>query len=317
MRNLSKRFICILLATIAVAGNVFSEVPAFTDSAVQVIDTTVVSGKLNDNVKLRNISSASNFSVTVNAWNAKENKWIELGTGKLKGFGDECTVRKNLSAGRLKNYEYFALTSTAGVQFRVEMVKNNNDLFLYLQDDVELDESHSFEIDATTVSGKFKDQVKIAGGATLRSAAAFKIYGYNSESERGNFCNLIIIKGAKDSDGEEFASGGVPFSSFRYIKVVALDGKDYRHSEKISSHDLVITVWESNNSAPPAQQNPIASTPQDSTPKTPENSAPKESTSSNAEAASESESKKSSNASVVPPNAVPKKFRAFVESSLN
>jgi len=239
-----KKIIFLLASIFAFAGYSFGEAPAFDNPKAFIIDSTKIPGKIKDSVKLKNVSSASDFSVKVSAYDEKSASWIVFGHGLLKGLGDTETVN-SLDKKRIKlaNYRYFAITTDSENAFKYSCSKGNNDLHVWFYDDRNIDESHFTVIDSSSV-GKFEDNVKLVGGPNLKSAASFKIYAYNDESEEKKAGTVAILKGAKDTDTYDTASNGVPFSSFRYFKIVSREEKDFKYLVKCESNDLIIIVNE-------------------------------------------------------------------------
>ncbi|WP_407427698.1 hypothetical protein [Treponema sp.] len=239
-----KKLIAILAVLSAFAGVLSAQVPEFPDEKAYIIDSSKIPGKIRDSVKLRNVSSFSDFVVTISAYDEQSKKWVEFGKGRLKGLGDTETVnsvdRKNI---KLANYNYFAISNDSNGEFKYSASKGSNDLHIWFYDAKNIDESHCQVFDVKMLGG-FRDKVKLVGGVTLKSAASFKIYGYNDENETKKAGTVAILKGYADTDSYDTASNGVSFSNFKYIKVVSREEKDFKYSAKCERNDLIITIDE-------------------------------------------------------------------------
>ncbi|MCR4823203.1 MAG: hypothetical protein K5873_10075 [Treponema sp.] len=239
-----KKLIAIIAASLTFAGFAFAEAPAFSDPNAFIIDASKMPGKIKDNVKLKNVSSAADFKITVSAYDEKAGTWIIFGEGELKGLGDTETIKSvNKKLIKLANYNYFAITTDSKNAFKYSSSKNHNDLHIWFYDDRNIDESHFTVIDKNQI-GTFKDNLKLVGGQSLKSASSFKIYAYNDEADSGKSGTIAILKGAGDTDTYDTASNGLPFSSFRYFKIISREEKDFKYSAKCERNDLIITVEE-------------------------------------------------------------------------
>jgi len=98
-----------------------------------VIDSESVRGDLEDNVKIYNNTTRTGISFTVYVYDSKKKKWIEYGTGNLKGPGDSDNIRSRLS-GDLDDYRYFAIQALDKRNYKYSFEKKRNDLYIYIAD---------------------------------------------------------------------------------------------------------------------------------------------------------------------------------------
>ena len=238
-----KKIIAILAASLALAGSIFAEAPSFNDGTAYVIDTTTLSGTMKDNVKVTNVSaSAANFDVTILAYDEDSKAWIIFGKGHLKDLATTDTIKSlNKKVVKLANYKYLAIKTSADNPFRYSVVKDHNDLNIWIYDDKEIDESH-FKVFDMTMLPTFSDNLRIVGGENLRSAASFRILVYNDEADEEKSGTIAILKGAKDVQTFEATAKGQKYNMFKYIKIISREEKDFKYTVNVAKNDLVVTI---------------------------------------------------------------------------
>lgn len=96
-----------------------------------VIDSFSVRGSLKDQVRLMNRSTDINISFKVHLHDPKTNTWIDYGTGTLTKINDTDFINSDLE-GKLKNIRYFAIAPIHGNEYKYEIAKTNNDLYIYI-----------------------------------------------------------------------------------------------------------------------------------------------------------------------------------------
>lgn len=235
-----------IIATLAVLFSLtglFAEIPAFTDETAFVIDSTKVNGTIKDNVKVTNVSStAANFDVTIFAYDEETKSWIIFGKGHLKGLTDTDTIKSlNKKLIKLANYNYFAIKASVDNPFKYSVAKANDDLKIWIYDDKAIDESH-FKVFDVTMLPEFADNLKIVGGDTLTTPATFRILAYNDENDEKKTGTIALLKGARASNTYKTTSNGQKFNTFRYIKIISREEKDFKYTVNVEHNDLVITV---------------------------------------------------------------------------
>lgn len=239
-----KKIVTVLVAGLALAASTFAKAPAFYDSSAYVIDTSESSGKMKDNVNITNVSSsAANFDINIFAYDEKMKFWIWFGQGHLKGLGDGDSVESlNKKLIKLENYRYLAIKTSVDNAFTYSFAKNKGDLNVMLFDDREIDESH-FQLFDVSMLPKFSDNLLIVGG-TLKKPASFKILVYNDENEEPKEAMVAVLKGAKDKRYFAVTPTGKKFNTFKYIKIISREEKDFKYTFNIEKNDLVVTVSE-------------------------------------------------------------------------
>ena len=238
-----KKLIAILALSLAFAGALFAEIPAFSDEKAFLIDSTTIPGTMKDNVKITNGSmSAANFDVTIFAYDEDANGWIVFGKGHLKSLGDIATIKSmNKKLIKLANYKYFALKTSADNPFVYTVVKDKNDLNVWIYDDREIDKSH-FKLFDLTMLPSFSDNLKVVGGDTLRAASLFEIQVYNDEAEEEKSGTYVIVRGKKSTENFKTTAKGQKYGDFHYLKIISLEEKDFKYTINVASNDLIVTI---------------------------------------------------------------------------
>jgi len=108
-----------------------NSLPAFNKPNSFVFDSNSVRGKLEDNIRLCNLSKNADISFTVYLYDSKSKTWKVYGTGKLKGPGDTDFISSKLS-GELKYYRYYAIQALDKRNYRYSFEKKRDDLYIYI-----------------------------------------------------------------------------------------------------------------------------------------------------------------------------------------
>ena len=239
-----KKLLGLISLGLALMGQVIAETPEFDNPKAFIIDSSKIPGKIKDSVKLKNVSSASNFVISISAYDEKSATWVLFGEGVLKELGDTETIDSvNKKKVKLANYTYFAVTTNSENDFKYSVSKAHNDLHIWFYDNRNIDESHFVVFDKEQI-GTFKDNLRLEGGLNLKSAASFKVYAYNDEADANKAGTIAILKGPRDTDTYGDTNAGIPFKTFRYFKIVSREEKDFKYSARIQRNDFIITVDE-------------------------------------------------------------------------
>ena len=78
-----------------------------------------------------NKSSELNISFKVYVYDPKTNIWLYYGVETLRKLNDTAFIRSGLE-GKLRNYRYFAIESMDNRDFKYEITKTRNDLYIYV-----------------------------------------------------------------------------------------------------------------------------------------------------------------------------------------
>lgn len=98
-----------------------------------VIDTASVSGSMKDRIRLINKSTKTDIEFTIYAHDQSDNTWFSFGTGALKWVNDTAFIKSKFN-GKLKNYRYYAIEALDGNNYRYEIKKTRNDLYISILD---------------------------------------------------------------------------------------------------------------------------------------------------------------------------------------
>ena len=111
----------------------YQQLPTIDIPNTYVIDTASISGKMEDNIRLINKSKNSNIEFMVYAHDQSDNTWFSFGVGTLKGTNDTDFIDSKFS-GILKNYRFYAIEALDGKNYRYEISKERNDLYINILD---------------------------------------------------------------------------------------------------------------------------------------------------------------------------------------
>ena len=109
------------------------EQPTINIPHTYIIDSYMVQGNMEDNVRLISKSQKPDISFKVYIHDPETMTWIIYGTALLTGFDDTSFVRSGLS-GDLDSYRYFAIEASDGQEYKYEFKKLRNDLYIYIFD---------------------------------------------------------------------------------------------------------------------------------------------------------------------------------------
>lgn len=240
-----KKIIASLVGFLALAGSLFAEVPVFDKNPnAYIIDKQELNGELKDNVEVVNVSTATNFEVTVYGWHEIRKEWLEFGKSRLYGIGDKQKIRPIDRYNRsLQTFRYFAIDTSANVKFKCSSVAANKDLHIWFYDDREIDTSHNKVFDLTLLPS-FSDNLKLVAGKNFNIGASFTIEVYNDDSESPKAGTVAILKGAKDTDTYSKTNTGKKYSDFHYLRIISREEKDFKYTANVNHNDLIITVNE-------------------------------------------------------------------------
>ena len=240
-----KKIIAILVAGFALAGNIFAEPPVFDKNPnAYIIDKQELKGELNGNVEVVNVSTESNFEVTIYGWHEIRKEWLEFGKSRLYGIGDKQKIRPIDKYNRsLQTFRYFAVDTSVKKNFSYSVVAANKDLHIWFYDDREIDTSHNKVFDLTLLP-PFSDNLKLVAGKNFKVGASFRIEVYNDANEENKAGTIAILKGAKDTDTYSKTNTGKKYGEYHYLKIISREERDFKYTVNVNHNDLIITVNE-------------------------------------------------------------------------
>ena len=234
-----KKAILCFLSIFMVTFSFAQGLPEFTKGPAYVFDSQAIAGKANDALKVKNLSSAKNFGITVYGY--KNDTWVNIATGFLKKLGDTDSLKCDY---KVKKFRYFAVTTNSQYDFAFIIAKSHNDLNLIFTDEKDYSEKVDAAqvFDTKAISEKFKDNIKIRGGNGIEQGSVFYVYG--SENADGPFTKItgLALKDDDDSDTSDTCYTGKELSNYRYIKIISSDEKDFNYSLSKNHNDLIISV---------------------------------------------------------------------------
>lgn len=192
-------------------------------------------GKLSDEIHIYNATHLSGMSVSVEGYIEKKGTWQMLGTVKLKGPSSDEEIEKTLK----KKYSKFAVKPSVSEPVRVSAKIDDEYLVIHLLSEETID-SNAEVLDAATVPGKFKDNVRFISQISDTNAC-FDLYARKSGAEPWQKVGCALLKKREDTD---FVKSALvePVSSYSQFTVLAHNGKSYTYKLSKSSNDLYITV---------------------------------------------------------------------------
>lgn len=224
-------------ALFALAAAVFAQ-PVFDDPRATVIDISAVPGTAKDEIRVINASREAQMSVAVSVYYAKKQRWDPYGTADLVSVDDTDMISSKLS-GKLKRYSHVAIVPSASSPLEFGVAKAHNDLYIYVISKETVDDS-AFVVDTLSVPGKFKDNVKVKN-MSEDSNMGFDVYARKTEADAWQKVGTAFVKSAGD---EDFVWSILPddVANYRFIAVLAHNGKTYAYEASKKNNDLYITV---------------------------------------------------------------------------
>lgn len=238
-----KKLLSSALVLLALAGGILTaEAPVFDKPNAYIIDTKTISGELKDHVKVTNVSQTSNFEVSIFGWHEVRQEWLEFGKTRLYSLGDKQTIKSVDKYNRaLSKFRYLAVANSEDKKFKYSLAAAKKDLNIWFYDDREIDPSH-FKVFDTTILPQYSGDLKIIAGKNLIGGASFRIEAYNEKDEEAKTGTTAVLKGAKASESFETASNGKKFGTYKYIKIISREEKDFNYTANVHKNDLIITV---------------------------------------------------------------------------
>ncbi len=224
-------------ALFALAAALFAQ-PVFDDPRATVIDIAAVPGKAKDEIRVINASREASLGVAVSVWNAKKKRWEAYGTADLVSVDDTDMISSKLS-GKLKRYSHVAVVPSSSSPLAFGVAKAHNDLYVYVISNETVDDS-AFLVDTLAVPGKFKDNVKIKN-MSADSRMGFDVYARKTEADAWQKAGTAFVKSAGDEDSV-WSILPDDVANYRYIAVLAHNGKSYAYEASKKNNDLYITV---------------------------------------------------------------------------
>jgi hypothetical protein len=122
---------CILISCTSLGSLEYPE-PEFDKPSSYVIDALKVKGSYKDNIRLFNESSDSKMNFNVYLHHPGTHEWVFFGTGELKGKGDADTIDSKIN--HIDKYRYFAIEALNGKNYKYQITKDHNDLYITILD---------------------------------------------------------------------------------------------------------------------------------------------------------------------------------------
>ena len=210
--------------------------PAASAGAV-VVAVASLQGKLDENVHIINATHERPLTVTIETRTAKEQVWRTYGTVNIADINGKEELEGNMLKN-LKRVSELMVTSSATAPFTVRAYIDDEDLFLCLLP-ASAAATVDYEIDATTIAGKFKDNVRIINQSDDANMG-FDVYARKTDADKWLQIGAAFVKGKSDGDTVNAAIENV--ADYRYFAVAPHNGKNYRYTATKARNDLVITV---------------------------------------------------------------------------
>ncbi len=203
-----------------------------------LLDTKSLKGKISDNIRLiSGIEEKKSFIVFF--YNSKKELWQPFGSAELLRYADTAFIDSKVSVDR---YRWYSIKAEDGKEYRYEISAKHNDLYINIwsiNDSENINKEKAEIIDASSLSGKFKDNVKLVNNTT-ETNLSFTVYGFNDKNEKWTKIGNTFLKNIGD---DSIAMSPVEnIAQFKFFGIISNDGKSFNYSATKAHNDLIIIL---------------------------------------------------------------------------
>ena len=189
-----------------------------------------------DDISIVNLTHEKKLSIKVSTRTSEEENWTKYGEVRFSNINSSMDL--NGSTRKFKSAKQVLLTSSSETPFTVQAIVYDDDLWLYLfpaNENPAIDNA----VDATSVSGVFKDNVRIVN-QTSDADFFVDVYARKTEADAWSQIGVVFVQGK--GDGSTVRAVNDNASAWRYFAAVPQTGKQYVYSAEKNHNDLVITM---------------------------------------------------------------------------
>ena len=122
-----------IMSCVSVSTDLNYSQPAIDIPNAYVIDSSLATGNLRDNIRLHNQSKETGISFRVYVHEPETKTWQAYGIGYLKAPGDTDFISSIMKV-KLNNIRYYAIEPLDGNEYKYEFNKTRNDLYIFIFD---------------------------------------------------------------------------------------------------------------------------------------------------------------------------------------
>ena len=249
-----KKLVTVLLTVLISVAAFAQNLPAFTEADnAYVFDAKKLKEDFGDGCKIVNLSYEDNLSFDVYVMKSNKKKWLFAGSGTVNGVLDSCFLDSEYN-GDFDDYRYFAIVPKVEKDYTITFTWDNTFMYAFNKEvcvfliDIESETPSKYKenstiIDVNSVSGKFKDNIKLINKSS-DSNMEFLIFGFDSPD--ASKWNPVGKSELKEKGDEDFIDTPVNDSSnskkYAYYAVYALNGKKYDVKASKAHNDLYIEI---------------------------------------------------------------------------